>query len=220
MYHGGNVTPDVKILTSQMALTAIATGAPATLHLVDLLLYYPGINLNSNALQNLVNGSGLTRYTGGKGVRAFFEATVASGATAHNVAMTYTDDAGNAGNALPGTVAGVASSPAGSIIHSGTAANNTGPFLPLAQGDGGVRSVQSVQLSAASGAGTGALVLCKPLAKIPLIAANVAVERNQVLDLMGPEIIQDGACLAILVTAGAATAANSLYIGSTEFVWG
>jgi hypothetical protein len=220
LQHGGNATPDIKHLINMMALSAVATAVPGVLYLVDLLLYYPGISMNSSTAQTLVNTNTLPRYTTGAGVRAFLEISTASGATAHNLSMTYTDDAGNTGNAFPGTVACTASAVATHLTHSGTATNNTGPFLPLAAGDNGVRSVQSVQLSAASGAGTAALVLCKPLATIPILATGVATERNTVMDLPSAPVIQDGACLGFVFMPGAATVANTLVLGANEFAWG
>jgi hypothetical protein len=218
--HGANATPDIKHLINMMALASVTSAVPGVLYLVDLLLYYPGINMNVNTAQTLVNGSSLTRYMDGKGVRAFLEITVPSGATAHNLSMTYTDDTGSSGNAMPGTVACVPSSVASRICHAGTALNNTGPFLHLAAGDAGMRSVQSVQLSAASGGGTASLVLCKPLATIPILAAGVATERNTVMDLPSAPVIPDGACLGFIFVPGAATAANTLVMGAAEFAWG
>ena len=94
MWHGGNVSPDTKHLLNVGAVTAVATGVPSTLMLVDLLMYYPGINLNINTLQTLTNGVGLPRYTTGEGVRAFLEITASSGATAHNLSYNYTDESG------------------------------------------------------------------------------------------------------------------------------
>jgi hypothetical protein len=218
--HGGNVSPDVKLLANQIAMTAVATGVPGLLYLVDLLLYYPQINMNVATVQNLTNGVSLPRYTTGAGVRAFLEITTASGATAHTLSMTYTDDAANGGNSLPGTVSCTASAIANHITHAGVAPNNPGPFLPLAVGDRGVRSVQSVQLSAASGAGQASLVLCRPLATIPLLATAVPVERNQIMDFPQASRIEDGACLGLIFIAGAATGASTPFIGAIETVWG
>ena len=168
--HGGNVSTDTKHLLNASAITAVATGVPSQLMLVDMCGYYPGINMNASTLQTLT-GTPTLRYTNGVGVRASLVITATSGATAHNLSMSYTDQDGNTGNTLPVTVSCTASAITPHITHSGTAANNYGPFLPLSNGDTGIRSVQSVQLSAASGAGTAALVLYKPIMTIPLVAA-------------------------------------------------
>ena len=220
LYHGGNVSADTKHIINASAYTAVATAVPAVLMLVDVCLYYPGISLNSASAQNMTNTNTLSRYTDGVGLRAFMTVTTQSGATAHNIAMSYTDAAGNASNTLPVTVACTASAIVGHITHSGTAANNYGPFLPLAAGDTGIRSVQSVTISATSGAGVGCLVLAKPLLTLPITTVSVAAERDLVNQLPSMPRVVDGACLTWLYFAGAATAASTNFYGGVEFAWG
>lgn len=215
--HGGNVAPNTKHLINMSALSAVATAVPGYLMLVDLQGYYPGISLNLATAQTLT-GTPAMRYT--KGVKPYLVVTTNSGATAHNIAMSYTNDSAVAGRAMPVTVSATASTIAGHLAHSGTAANNYGPFLPLAGGDVGVSSVQSVTLSAASGAGVGALVLAKPIAKIPITTLGVAAERDLLNQLPSLPQIKDGACLAWLYFAGAATAASTNFFMTSDFVWG
>ena len=216
--HGGDVTPDGKHLLNAMAITAVSTGFPAQLMLVDLCGYWPGISMNSAVAQTL-SGTPSLRYTNGEGVRAFLTIRTSSGATAHNININYTDQSGNTGNTLPVTVACTASAITPHITHSGTAANNYGPFLPLANGDTGIRNVASVTLSAASGAGTAALVLAKPIMTIPLMAQSIASERDFINSLPSLPEIKDGACLTWLYFSGAAVAASSNFYGSLEFGW-
>lgn len=216
--HGGNVSPDTKHGLNVSAVTGVATGVPGVLMLVDMQGYYPGISMNVATAQTLT-GTPAPRYANGAGVRAFLVITATSGATAHNISMSYTNQAGTSGRTLPVTVAGTASAIVPHITHSGTAANNYGPFLPLASGDTGVQSVQSVQLSAASGAGTAALVLARPLLTLPLTTSGVAAERDLLNQLPSLPRVQDGACLTWLYFAGAATAANTNFYGSLEVAW-
>lgn len=218
-WHGGNVSTDTKHALNLSAITAVATGVPGQLMLVDMQGYYPGINMNLATAQTLI-GTPTLRYANGVGIRAYLVNSVASGATAHNVAMSYTNHAATAGRTLPVTVACTASAIVGHINHSGTAANNYGPFLPLASGDRGIQSVQTVTISAASGAGTAALVLARPIVTIPLIAASIATERDLINQLPALPKIPDGACLTWLYFAGAATAANTNFYGSIDFAWG
>ena len=219
MRHGGDVSPDSKRLLNASAITAVATGVPSQLMLVDMCGYWPGINMNVATSQSL-SGTPTLRYTNGVGVRASLVITATSGATAHTLSMSYTDQDGNTGNTLPVTVSCTASAITPHITHSGTAANNYGPFLPLANGDTGIRNVASVQLSAGSGAGTAALVLYKPIMTIPLVTASVASERDFVNQIPSLPEIKDGACLTWLYFAGAATAANTNIYGSLEMGWG
>lgn len=216
--HGGNVSPNKKHLLNMTAWSTAATGVPGTLMLVDMQGYYPGISNNTTSAQTLV-GTPTLRYTNGEGVRAFMVQTSAAGATAQNIAMSYTDQAGNASNSMPVTVSCTASAIAGHISHSGTAANNYGPFLPLASGDYGIRSVQTVTMSAAN-TGTFALVLARPLAQITLSVAGLMTEKDLLNQIPSLPEIKDGACLTWLWGAGAATAASTTFAGGLEFVNG
>lgn len=218
--HGGAVTPDTKHLALASAVTAVATGVPAFIQWVDLQGYYPGINMNVATAQTMV-GTPTLRYAGGAGCRMYLVSTVASGATAHNISISYTNQAATAGRALPVTVAGTASNTAKHICHSGVAANNYGPFLPLASGDTGVASVQTVTLSAASLAGTAALCIARPIGHpIPITTVGVLGEREFFTQAPSLPRIMDGACLVPLIFAGAATATATNFYGSYEAQWG
>lgn len=217
--HGGNVSTDTKHILNVAAVTGVATGVPGVLQLVDLQGYWPGISTNSAVAQNLV-GTPTLRYANGAGCRLYFVITTGSGATAHNISLSYTNQAGTSGRALPVTVSMTASAITPHIAHSGTAANNYGPFLPLAGGDTGVQNVASVTFSAASGAGAGALCLARPLLTLPLTTVSVAAERDLLNQLPSLPRIIDGACLVWLYFAGAATGASTNFYGSVEFGWG
>lgn len=220
--HGGNVSTDTKHILNVAAVTGVATGVPSVLMLIDMCGYWPQVSLNSAVAQNL-SGTPTLRYTNGVGCRLYlvpYSGTV--GATAHNFNCSYTDQDGNTGNTMPVTVACTASAISGHITHSGTAANNYGPFVPLASGDYGVRNVASVTMSASS-AGTSplaALVLCRPILTLPLTTVSVGAERDLLNQLPSLPRVPDGACLTWLYFAGAATAATSNFYGSVDFGWG
>lgn len=216
--HGGNVSPDTKHILNVSAVTAVATGVPAQLMLVDLQGYWPGITNNSATAQTLT-GTPTLRYTNGAGCRLFWVQTATAGATAQNIALSYSNTTPTAGRALPVTVAMTASAIAPHISHSGTAANNYGPFLPLASGDTGVSNVATVTFSAAN-TGTGALCLARPLLTLPLTTASVAAERDLLNQLPSLPRVMDGACLTWLYFAGAATGATTNFYGAVEVGWG
>jgi len=220
IWHGGNVSTDTKHLTNIGAYSAVATAVPGVLMLCDMCLYYPGINMATGSAQTLTNSTALTRYTTGAGLRAALVIVTTAGATAHNVAISYTNQAGTSGKTLPVTVSCTASAITPHITHSGTAANNYGPFLPLASGDTGIRSVQSLTLSASSTAGTAALVLYKPLATLPITTLGVAAERDLMNQLPSLPQVQDGACLTWLYFTGAATAASTNLYGYIDLSYG
>jgi hypothetical protein len=216
--HGGNVSPNTKHVLNVSAITPVATGVPAQLMLVDLQGYWPGITNNSATAQTLT-GTPSLRYTNGAGCRLFWAQTAAAGATAQNIALSYSNTVPTAGRTLPVTVAMTASGIVGHISHSGTAANNYGPFLPLASGDTGVSTVATVTFSAAN-TGTGALCLARPLLTLPLTTVSVAAERDLLNQLPSLPRVMDGACLTWLYFAGAATAASTNFYGAVEVGWG
>lgn len=217
--HGGDVSTDIKHAMNLAAWATAATGVPGTLMLVDIQGYYPGINMNLNTAQTLL-GTPTLRYANGAGLRAYLTARATTGATAHNIGYNYNNQAG-AAKANPVTVAATASAIVPHILHSGVAANNYGPFLPLASGDTGIQKFNTVTLSAASGtASTAALVVCKPLAQITISVAGLMTEKDLLNQIPSFPVIKDGACLALLFGAGANTAAATTFAGSIETVWG
>lgn len=225
MYHGGNVSADTKHLVHTAALATAATGVPSIIQLVDLCLYYPGLNMNSAVRQTLDNTNVLTRYTNGEGLRSYVVTTATTGATAHNLdngAGTGTEyvDQANVASVHPGTISFTASAIVPHIGHSGVAANNFGPFLPLASGDYGVRRYNFFKLSAASLAGTAALCIARPLCNIPLTTLNVLAERDLMNQLPSLPRVVDGACIVPLLYAGAAVAAATNFYGAFEAFWG
>ena len=216
--HGGNVSADTKHILNVQAITGVATGVPGQLMLVDLQGYWPGISNNLATAQTLT-GTPTLRYSNGAGCRLFFVQTATNGATAQNIAVSYSNTVPTSGRTLPVTVAMTASTIAPHISHSGTAANNYGPFLPLASGDTGVSTVATVTFSAAN-TGTGALCLARPLLTLPLTTVSVAAERDLLNQLPSLPRVMDGACLVWLYFAGAATAASTNFYGSVESAWG
>ena len=223
---GGNVSPSQKVLANIEAFAQNTTSAPAWLLLVDQLMYYPLINLDTNLQQPLINNVSLPRYTNGNGVMMYFNVTAGTtGATAtaiHPTGFNYTSSYGTPGRVIPGTVAFPASQIVPCIPHNGAAAANTyGPFLPLDAADQGVQSVQNVQFTVSCGtACTVNLILCKPLAAVPLSTIWVPQGRNFVFDMPYLPRIYDGACLNFLLFSGTAYAVSQQINAMMTFIWG
>lgn len=222
---GGTAT---KHLLTMSAQTAGSTTVPITLLLVDLLGCYARIDGNTGTAITLGNSLTLPRYTTGAGVMAYsVVAPSTTGATAHNVLMTYTNQSNVGSRSLPQTVAATASAVNSHIYHSGTAANNVGPFLPLQAGDTGIRSVQTWQQSAANGTANTFtnLVLAKPIMEIPVTTQLLLSERDLLNQFPSLPLIQEsaatsGACLSWIAYAGAATPANTNFFGVLRYAWG
>lgn len=231
MLHGGNVSSDTKHILNAMAMVVGTTSAPGILILIDVALYYPGIDLRSTSLQTMVNGTTLTRYTSGVGLRPFVVCTTQSGGTPASTprlsVFNYRDqddnDAAYSGMTIDFTAGAAAIPPASKIVHCAPAANHPGPFLPLNNGDTGIKRVNTFQLSTAytgSTTTTGCIVLCKPILSIPLVGIGVPGERSFFAPAPILPTIPDGACLSWLYFPGAATAANSTFFGNLDFGWG
>ena len=217
--HGGNVG-GYKVLLNAAAQTAAATTAPCVLMLVDILGFYPVTTVTTTGAQTLNNTVTLPRYTNGAGVQAFLTPSTVMGAATPNITLNYTNSAGTAGKATPATLPiGNTAAAVTSIVHSGTGTGKYGPFIPLAAGDAGIRSVQSINLSASYVSGVLNLVLCKPIMTLPITTLGVTAERDLVNQFASMPRIYDGACLNWLMLAGAATPVASPLSGHLEFGW-
>jgi len=222
---GGTAT---KHLLTMSAQTAGATTVPITLLLVDLLGSYARIDGNTASALTLANTLTLPRYTSGTGVMAYsVVAPATTGASAHNLLMTYTNQAPTGSRNMPQTVAATVSAVNSHIYHSGTAANNIGPFLPLQAGDTGIRSVQTWQQTAANGTASTFtnLVLCKPIMELQVTTQFLLAERDMLNQFPSLPMIQESgatsnACLSWLAYAGAATPASTNFFGVNRYAWG
>ena len=220
--HGGNVGGGTgfKVLLNAAAQTAAATTAPCVLMLVDMLGFYPVTTVTTTGAQTLNNTVTLPRYTNGAGVQAFITPSTVMGAGTPNISLGYTNSANVAGRATPATLPiGNTTAAVTSIVYSGTGAGKYGPFMPLAAGDAGIRSVQSINLSATYTSGVLNLVLCKPLITMPITTLGVTAERDLVNQIASMPKVYDGACLAWVMLAGAATPVASPISGHLEFGW-
>ena len=217
--HGGNVG-GYKVLLNAAAQTAAATTAPCVLMLVDLLGFYNITTVTTTGAQTLNNTVTLPRYTDGAGVQAFVTPSTVMGAATPTIKLNYTNSAGVAGRETPATLPiGNTAAAVTSIVYSGTGSGKYGPFIPLAAGDAGIRSVQSINLSASYLSGVLNLVLCKPLLTLPITTLGVTAERDLVNQFSSMPKVYDGACLNFLMLAGAATPVASPLSGHLELGW-
>ena len=216
MWHGGNVSPDTKHLLNIGAFGNTPTSVPSVLQLVDVLGYYPITTVTTTTAQTLNNTVKLPRYADGKGVRAYLVARGTMGAGTPNITINYTNQAGVSGKTNPVTVTAVTTAVASHIVHSDPTANHYGCFIPLAAGDSGIRSIESITLSATMTSGSLALVLCKPLTSLPITILGVQSERNLLNQLPSMPQIYDGANLNFLLFTGAAYAISGTITGFIE----
>jgi hypothetical protein len=144
------------------------------------------------------------------------------GAATPNITYSYTNSSDVTGRGLvPFIARGITAAVTGQIVHAGSAsATVSSPFLPLNAGDTGVKSVQTVALSASYVSGSLALAFCRPLATIALPTIGVTSERDFVHQIPSMPKLEDGACLNLLYYAGAATPTGRVYQGTFMWGWG
>lgn len=221
--HGGSVNADVKHIANVSMFSAAAATAPAVMMLIDQIAVFPISSVTTTGAQALLGTQTLPRYADGKGVRAYLVPSVVMGAGTPTVQLSYTNTASVAGRltpAAPSLPVINTGSPVGAIPYSGTGVGKYGPFIPMAAGDAGILSVQSVNFSATMVSGCMNLVLCRPLLTLPITTVGVAAERDLLNQLPSLPRVFDGANLQWLMYAGAGTPVNSAFYGNLDFIWG
>jgi hypothetical protein len=172
--------------TAYLAALEWACTTAGVFFLADRLVHTSALSGIVTTAQT-VGSAALTRYTTGEDVECWLEIYAATGATAVTATVSYTNEAGTAGRT--GTASIVATTVAGQMFP-----------VALQSGDKGVRSVQSVTLSASTlTAGNFGITLLKRLATMNVLQAN----SGGVLDFGGTGLpqVQAGACLSFLCLA-------------------
>lgn len=185
--------------------TGGAAGVAAIL--IDLLNHSGGLSgVVTTAQTTNLPTAALTRYTSGEGVMAGIAIWNGVGAGATTVTISYTNQSGTSGRTSTATqIGGTTHQQAGSIIP-----------IPLATGDTGVRSVESVTLAGSTAiAGNVGVVLFKPLQMMAL---------NDVMGAMPLDAVSSGgiigslcevhpdACLTLMTIANATQNVNGAII--------
>lgn len=147
--HVNPVSPALAELHRFSAQTAVG----GKLLLLDRLWHNGGITITSTAAQNIVSPAWPSRCptsfiddtpaTTGVGVYLAVEVSAATGAGTPTITISYTNSAGTAGRTATNVLATQATATAGAVY-----------FIGLQAGDIGVRSVQSITLSATWTTGT------------------------------------------------------------------
>ena len=184
-------------------------------YLLDYLMFYPLIDGDDTAQQDLINLVSLPRYSDGVGVRAM---AVFTGAHVGNVDCTisYTNELGT-----PGQIVTTRFSNSGisSALATGASVlkNCNAPFFPLVSGDLGVRSVESVTMGGSAG-GLICIVLVKPIAHMGTLEAVTPREVDLFIEKSIMPEIQDGACLNF-IGLSPSSIANQSFMGQVDLIW-
>lgn len=218
IFHGSNVSPLKKFIRSIMMMNSSGgTTANLPIYLLDYVLYYPFVDMDAAGEDQICNNAQpLTRYTDGEGLRMMMVAQ-ASTLGGGRFTVTYINQDG-VQKTTPNHFCAAAQN-TGALVQATTAAAGTQPFISLADGDSGVRSVVSVNFSLANG-GLAAIVLVKPLQTIWVIE-NVAspVERENVRENSAPPEIKDNAFIGYIAHVHGGSGAGMVMAGILETVW-
>ena len=220
--HGGSVGSlgYQKYLKSLTAMTVTATAVPLPMILCDYLMFYSFADMSvTDYPQPFTTNITLPRYPTGAGVQIMaVEVAAQSGAGNPQFIVNYTNQAGT-----PGRVTKIQACNTqtvnGTIINTAVAtAFTAGPFIPLQDGDTGVRQIDSVRFFTPD-IGLIAFVLVKPLATHFIRAIDAPAERNYFQDFSVMPVIQDNAYLNFIVLPNGTLSAVNL-LGTIQTVWG
>lgn len=185
-------------------LSASATQAGKLL-LLDRIWHNGGYTITSTSAQSITSptwpsrcptsGTSDTPATTGQGVLLAVEVSAAVGAGTPTLTASYTNQAGTSGRTATNIIATVASSAIGAVY-----------FLGLQAGDTGVRSVQSLTLSATWTSGTINMAAYRMLAEMELPGAFIPNAIDALTS--GMPRIYDGAVPWLVFVPNTTTASN------------
>jgi len=217
--HGGNVSPERKFLRKLMVTTGTAAASVTPMKLLDYIGFYGFIDESVLDEQFLDNTTPLPRHADGAGVQ-LMPVVVAGQTGGQPFTVSYTNQDGVAGRVTTSVLMST-QFVNGTILCSqngGATYPDSGPFLPLQNGDTGVRSVQSVTIGGTGDVGLFALVLVKPLASISLYEITAASETDYLVDASTMPVIEDDAYLNFIALP-TGTLSGAPIIGIIETTW-
>jgi hypothetical protein len=217
-------TQHLKKFNVMTANTGNTANARQRLILCDYLLYYPFIDTDAIGEEQVMDNTvTIPRYTSGYVIAVAQSAS----STIGNFTMNYTNQSGVAGQiSQPINTFVVAGG--GQVVSAGGVGASYNPFIPLALGDSGVQSIQSVTFTAAGG-GLMALVIVKPLFNGYVtqecrttsgVAFGAADEFQTIINSAGAPQIKDGAVLNFFAEGTQGSLATSQLVGFIETHWG
>lgn len=194
-----------------LAVGAAASSAHNFAILVDQLTSSGSFRLTVTTAETIASPTAVTRQYGpsanlGAGAQAIFSViTARTTPTTSTLTISYRDQGNNAHTSAPAMLANA--DPVDRLLALPSAGS---PFAVLASGDFGVRRLDATTKAAsADAAGVVAGQVVQPLMFVPLVAANVFVERDAPSNIEGflelANASQVLGCLKLLVYAGAAS---------------
>ena len=188
----------------------------ATLHIHDIVAYYPFIDGDGGS-QDLTNVLSSVRY-GGVDCDLMVVSQGAGYANASNVAITYTDAYGVSKSI--NSLFLYTTAPAAQIASQQYDAMSLGVFggSPYLQLPTGIKSIENVTFPTGVG-GIFAFAIVRVLGTISLQEIGTPIEVDYIRDHMMLEEVQDGAYIGMLVRSTVSASPSTAHAELT-FVWG
>ena len=227
-FHGADVSPAEKYLrsiTARAHSTSTTNACPITAILLDYLLYYPSIDDGTLDEQVMDNTVTLPRYTDGEGVQ-MMAVTTGLRVGGQTFQVKYTNQDGVTGQ-LSQVCTQNAAAFIGSITNSDRAIRGSSSWMiPLADGDTGVRAVESVTMISGVDVGLFSVILVKPLgqtcfreSQISTAATiNTPYEKDFLIPTGELPRVYDNAYLNMVVLPQASLATTILF-GDLKVIW-
>lgn len=216
--HGGTMTGYQKFLHNILLQTVTAAMAPCTLRVLDYLMFYPFVGMDTGA-QAMINTASLPRYSASDGVQMMIieQNPYVGGAT---VQIGYTNQDGVAGRLTPVIQLNTAASIGTVATSAPRTANVCGDFVALQKGDYGVQQVDTIEFFVGD-VGTVCVCLVKPLATLAIYETTSPCDWD-LWNYLGylPEIKNDAYLNLILKPAANGTGAvTSTFFGQMTTIW-
>lgn len=213
IYHGSGYDSYL----AELGLTTPSAGFVSQLCLLDYLLYYPFVNLDSSETQTFDNTVTIPRYTDGKGVMVMVVAAAPT-TNAGTFEFDYINQDGIERTSVVNTTGATAQAIATIVTSEVATASGGLPFARLANGDTGVRQILRWRQLTSAG-GLAAVVLVKPLADMAIYELNVTAEKDFLTRPFYPPKVYDGAYLNFIAQTGSASLASAQLSGHARFIW-
>lgn len=221
---GKQYLKNVTVMTATTSST-ITSNERQELHLCDYLMYYPFIDTDSTDVQEMVAVETLPRYTSGKVIAIAQSASSSIG----QFTFSYTNQDGTSGRTSPNIFSQIVGA-SGQSLCSYISGGGFHPYLPLAAGDSGVKSIESVTFTAVGG-GLMALVIVYPIRILNLAVCSrrtttgnlesygAAASVDSVIHSANVPEIKDGAILNFISKGHAGSLASTYLVGYIETLW-
>ena len=201
----GNLPDPVGGASRYLAQSALTFATAGSLWFYDRVWSCSGFSGIVATAQAVTSFPVLTRPdANGTGLEIWIECYTATGATASNITVQYTNSDGVAGRSTVPT-AHIPSMPANRMYR-----------VPLQAGDTGVKSIQSVTLSGTTGAGSFGVTLMRKIAVTGSAVANTPVVSD--FAALGLPLVQNGTALNAIHQG--TTTSSGIILGVLTFIDG